>query len=76
MDGKRMICKRTPISEIPEDWDVVELGYGRVTELIMGQSPPSSTYNKEGVGSPLFLRGRRKKLLEGSPKPPRKLSIL
>lgn len=40
---------------VPEDWDVVQLE--QVAELIMGQSPPSETYNNEGVGLP-FLQGK------------------
>jgi type I restriction enzyme S subunit len=45
----------TPVGSIPQDWDVVRLD--RVAKLIMGQSPPSSTYNKEGEGVP-FLQGK------------------
>lgn len=35
-------------------WKEVKLGDGKVTELIMGQSPPSSTYNTEKKGLPFF----------------------
>jgi len=48
--------KETPIGKIPKDWEVVGLGDKNVTDLIMGQSPPSSTYNKKGIGLP-FLQG-------------------
>lgn len=48
--------KKTPIGKIPKDWEVVRLGDKNVTDLIMGQSPPSSTYNKKGTGLP-FLQG-------------------
>jgi len=41
--------------EIPEDWEVVRLG--DVAEIIMGESPPSSTYNNIGEGLP-FLQGK------------------
>jgi len=40
---------------LPENWKVVRLG--RVAEIVMGQSPPSSTYNTEGLGLP-FLQGK------------------
>ena len=43
------------LGEIPEGWEV-----GRVDDefdLTMGQSPPGSTYNEEGIGLP-FYQGR------------------
>jgi len=49
--------KQTPIGKIPEDWEVVRLGDKEVAEIIMGQSPPSSTYNDSGSGLP-FLQGK------------------
>jgi len=42
------------IVEIPKDWEVVRLGC--CADIIMGQSPPSFTYNTEGKGLP-FLQG-------------------
>ena len=48
--------KMTEIGEIPEDWKVAKLGDDKVSELIMGQSPPSSFYNNDGDGMP-FLQG-------------------
>jgi len=36
--------KETTIGKIPKDWEVIRLS--SITEIIMGQSPPSSTYNK------------------------------
>ena len=48
--------KQTEIGEIPEDWEVIKLGDEQNFELIMGQSPPSSTYNKNCNGLP-FLQG-------------------
>ncbi len=45
----------TEIGRIPKEWEVVKLS--SITEIIMGQSPPSSTYNKESVGLP-FLQGK------------------
>ena len=43
------------IGKIPKTWKVVRLQ--EISELIMGQSPPSSTYNKTGRGLP-FLQGK------------------
>jgi len=45
------------IGKIPIDWDVRELGDDSIADLIAGQSPPSSTYNKENRGLP-FLQGK------------------
>ena len=39
-------------NQIPDGWDVVQLG--DVTDIVMGQSPPSSTYNLIRQGLPLF----------------------
>lgn len=47
--------KRTAIGEIPEEWEVVELK--DVSEIVLGQSPPSSACSKEGVGL-AFLQGK------------------
>ncbi|MEM2111897.1 MAG: restriction endonuclease subunit S [Candidatus Bathyarchaeia archaeon] len=49
--------KDTEIGRIPKDWEVVKLGDRGIAEIIMGQSPPSSTYNKDGKGLP-FLQGK------------------
>lgn len=49
--------KETEIGLIPEDWDVVNLSDNSVADLIMGQSPSSSTYNQDGVGLP-FMQGK------------------
>ena len=40
---------------LPEHWKVVRLG--DVCNIIMGQSPPSTAYNDEGLGMP-FLQGK------------------
>jgi type I restriction enzyme S subunit len=45
------------IGVIPTEWKIVKLGDENISEIIMGQSPPSATYNKEGVGLP-FLQGK------------------
>jgi len=49
--------KETPIGKIPTDWNVQELGDESIADIIAGQSPPSSTYNKENRGLP-FLQGK------------------
>jgi Restriction endonuclease S subunits len=49
--------KDTEIGRIPKEWEVIKLGNKELAEIIMGQSPPSSTYNKEGKGLP-FLQGK------------------
>ena len=49
--------KETPIGKIPKDWEIIKLGDTRRAKIIMGQSPPSSTYNKDGEGLP-FLQGK------------------
>jgi type I restriction enzyme S subunit len=38
--------------KLPEGWRWVRLG--EVCDVIMGQSPPSSSYNREGLGLPFF----------------------
>jgi type I restriction enzyme S subunit len=50
--------KLTELGEIPENWDLARLGdeTQNLAEVIMGQSPPSSTYNETGQGLP-FLQG-------------------
>jgi type I restriction enzyme S subunit len=45
----------TEIGEIPEEWKTSSLA--EVCYVIMGQSPPSETYNRDRVGLP-FLQGR------------------
>jgi type I restriction enzyme S subunit len=45
------------IRNIPRGWDTAKLGERGIFEVIMGQSPPSSTYNKENQGLP-FLQGK------------------
>lgn len=38
--------------KLPEGWRWVRLG--EIAEIIMGQSPPSDSYNTEGVGLPFY----------------------
>ena len=40
------------LPELPEGWAWTALG--RISEIILGQSPPSSTYNEEGDGLPFY----------------------
>jgi len=40
-----------------DEWEIVKLGDKKFFEIIMGQSPPSSTYNMEANGVP-FIQGR------------------
>jgi type I restriction enzyme S subunit len=44
--------KDTEIGRIPEEWEVKRLS--DITQIIMGQSPDSSSYNEEGEGIPFF----------------------
>ena len=48
--------KKSEVGEVPEDWEVVRLGDEGYFKIIMGQSPPSSTYNENKNGLP-FLQG-------------------
>ncbi len=47
--------QETEIGKIPREWKTVKLS--SVARIIMGQSPPSDTYNREGLGMP-FLQGK------------------
>ncbi len=47
---------QTQIGSIPEEWKFVRLGDENVCLIVMGQSPPSSTYNRIQEGLP-FLQG-------------------
>ncbi len=42
------------IGKIPEEWEIMKIGENKSIEIIMGQSPPSSTYNKENKGLAFF----------------------
>jgi len=48
--------KQTEIGEIPEEWNIAKLGENMIAEIVMGQSPPSSSYNEDSEGLP-FLQG-------------------
>ncbi|HPT63959.1 MAG TPA: restriction endonuclease subunit S, partial [Candidatus Atribacteria bacterium] len=54
-DAENIPQKETEIGMIPEEWEAVRLG--DVADLVMGQSPPGSTYNEIGEGLP-FLQGK------------------
>ena len=40
--------------ELPKEWKWIKIGDRNYFELIMGQSPPSNTYNINGNGLPFF----------------------
>jgi type I restriction enzyme, S subunit len=44
--------KQTELGKIPAEWEVKSLG--SITEIIMGQSPKSSSYNEKGEGLPFY----------------------
>src|SRR3989344_2808217 len=44
--------KKTQTKQLPRGWKRTTLG--EEFEIIMGQSPPSETYNKQGNGLPFF----------------------
>jgi len=46
--------KETEIGLMPKSWRIVKLGDNDIVEVIMGQSPPSSTYNTMKEGIPFF----------------------
>jgi len=52
----RVGYKKTEIGEIPEEWEVVNIGNNKYFSLIMGQSPKSNAYNTNGLGIP-FMQG-------------------
>jgi type I restriction enzyme S subunit len=54
---KETSFKEMSMGKIPNDWNFVKLGDESVSEIVMGQSPPSSTYNKDRAGLP-FLQGK------------------
>ncbi len=43
--------------KLSKKWKISNLGDNNIADLIMGQSPPSSTYNNKGMGLP-FLQGK------------------
>jgi len=47
--------QETEIGKMPKEWKVIRLN--ELAKIIMGQSPPSSTYNENGEGLP-FLQGK------------------
>jgi type I restriction enzyme S subunit len=51
---KEINFKDSRIGKIPRDWDIRELGDESTADIIAGQSPSSSTYNKENRGLPFF----------------------
>ena len=49
--------KQTEIGKVPRKWEVISISDSSFA-IIMGQSPPSKYYNKEGKGT-LFIQGRK-----------------
>ncbi|MEM5772146.1 MAG: restriction endonuclease subunit S [Candidatus Aenigmatarchaeota archaeon] len=49
--------KDSEIGRIPKEWEITKIKNSNIAEIIMGQSPPSSTYNTSGDGLP-FLQGK------------------
>lgn len=47
-----MITDKSDLPELPEGW--VWTRVGEICEVILGQSPPSSTYNENGNGLPFY----------------------
>jgi type I restriction enzyme S subunit len=46
--------KKSLNQQLPSGWRLASLGDKELVEIIMGQSPPGHTYNKEGIGLPFF----------------------
>jgi type I restriction enzyme S subunit len=44
--------KMSEVGVIPEEWEVNELG--DAAEVVMGQSPVGTSYNRSGIGAPLI----------------------
>ncbi|MEM3731864.1 MAG: restriction endonuclease subunit S [Candidatus Bathyarchaeia archaeon] len=54
-EGEKPKVEQKPVifeGQLPNGWRWVKLG--SVAEIIMGQSPPSETYNEDGVGLPFY----------------------
>jgi len=54
-ERERVPLQETEIGPLPAHWRVVRLG--EVGAILMGQSPPSESYNSQGIGLP-FLQGK------------------
>jgi len=48
----KLRARNDSLPELPKGWVWTRLG--EVSEIILGQSPPSSTYNKNGNGLPFY----------------------
>lgn len=49
---KSIAVLSTSTKQLPKEWTITTLG--RVTDILMGQSPPGETYNTDGLGKPLI----------------------
>jgi type I restriction enzyme M protein len=53
IDGARQVVDNyKPTIKIDPEWEIVQLG--EICTIIMGQSPPGESYNKQGNGMPLI----------------------
>jgi len=46
------------MKHLPKTWQIKKLGKDDICTIVMGQSPPSETYNKEKIGLP-FYQGKK-----------------
>jgi len=54
LSGDKLDDYRENEIHVPKGWELKTLGENDVSEIIMGQSPPSSSYNKQKIGLPFF----------------------
>ena len=54
-EREHVALQESEIGPLPAHWRVVRLG--EVAAILMGQSPPSESYNSQGIGLP-FLQGK------------------
>ena len=47
---------KTWSTSFPTGWEITRLGDTEYFQIIMGQSPPSESYNESGIGT-LFMQG-------------------
>jgi len=51
---KIFLKEETGPYELPKGWRWVRLGDKNIAKIIMGQSPPSTTYNQDRIGLPFY----------------------
>jgi type I restriction enzyme M protein len=53
IDGSKQVIENyKPLIDIDPNWEIVELG--KIADIVSGQSPPSSSYNKSKKGLPFY----------------------